>query len=135
MTRGRRTFWRLYRIPHTEKERRQMEEEESKGKNTDGDKEEMLRVNLKRVFQEEQLPGYDPSLGSCTVQRDSVSYLAQLDRATAVCTGEWLLLFDYLIPFSELLDQTGQTLGCDGGARVNLKTEWICKFLVSSVRI
>ncbi|CAB1336282.1 unnamed protein product, partial [Coregonus sp. 'balchen'] len=46
--------------------------------------------------------------------------------------GEWLLLFNYLIPFSELLDQTGQTLECDGGgARVNLKTEQICKFLVS----
>ncbi|XP_013990646.1 DALR anticodon-binding domain-containing protein 3 [Salmo salar] len=269
---------------------------ESEGNNMDGDKEEMLRVNLKRVFQEEQLPGYDPSLGTCTVQRDSVSHLAQLDRATAGCTvstatavhvtscqdefrqqqiamlwrasgatvtqrhlvcgpmktpgthlsaaqylqlrrvqmkeaseikygeqvedqtlddiikvmtsatvrfellstvhtspvtldvqregsvstkgprggvfvmyncarlhtlfdsyergvekglypeipegsqldfsalkeeGEWLLLFNYLIPFSELLDQTGQTLECDGGARVNLKTEQICKFLVS----
>lgn len=27
---------------------------------------EVLRVNLKRVFQEEGLLGYDPSLGTCT---------------------------------------------------------------------
>uniref|UniRef100_A0A8C7SZN0 DALR anticodon binding domain containing 3 n=1 Tax=Oncorhynchus mykiss TaxID=8022 RepID=A0A8C7SZN0_ONCMY len=267
----------LQNSPYREREETDGGRRESEGKNTDEDKEEMLRVNLKRVFQEEQLPGYDPSLGSCTVQRDSVSHLAQLDRATAgwtscqdefrqqqiamlwrasgatvtqrhlVCgpmktlgthlsaaqylqlrrvqmkeaseikygeqvqgesskfikvmtsatvrfellstvhtspvtldvqregslstkgprggvfvmyncarlhtlfdsyqrgvekglypeipegsqldfsalkeEGEWLLLFDYLIPFSELLEQTGQTLGCDGGARVNLKTE------------
>ncbi|XP_071204579.1 DALR anticodon-binding domain-containing protein 3-like [Salvelinus alpinus] len=286
----------LQNSPYREREETDGGRRESEGKNMDGDKEEMLRVNLKRVFQEEQLPGYDLSLGTCTVQRDSVSHLAQLDRATAGCTvstatavhvtscqyefrqqqiamlwrasgatvtrrhlvcgpmktpgthlsatqylqlrrvqmkeaseikygeqvedqtwddiikvmtsatvrfellstvhtspvtldvqregsvstkgprggvfvmyncarlhtlfdsyergvgkglypeipegsqldfsalkeeGEWLLLFDYLIPFSELLDQTGQTLGCDGGARVNLKTEQICKFLVS----
>ncbi|KAK2851151.1 hypothetical protein Q5P01_007427 [Channa striata] len=256
-----------------------------------------LRINLKRVFQEEGLLGYDPSLGTCTVHRDSVSHLAQLDLATADCTvatatalhvtscqdefrqqqiamlwrasgathvqrhlvcgpvktpgshltaaqylqlrrgqmkeasemkygdqvegqtwddiirvmtsatvrfellstvhtspvtldvqregsvstkgprggvfvmyncarlhtlfdsyergvekglypeipegsqldfsalkeeGEWLLLFNYLIPFSELLDQSGQALDSDaGGARVNIKTEQICKFLVS----
>uniref|UniRef100_A0A3Q3XFK4 DALR anticodon binding domain-containing protein n=1 Tax=Mola mola TaxID=94237 RepID=A0A3Q3XFK4_MOLML len=267
------------------RERRKAEEGENKG---------ALRVNLKRVFQEEGLLGYDPSLGTCTVHRDSVSHLAQLDRATAssmatalhvtscqdefrqqqiavlwrasgathtqrhlVCgpvktlgsqltaaqylqlrrgqmkeasemkygdqvegqtwddiisvmtsatvrfellstvhtspvtldvqreggvstkgprggvfvmyncarlhtlfdsyergvekgvypeipegsqldfsalkeEGEWLLLFNYLIPFSELLDQSGQALSCDGGgARVNIKTEQMCKFLVS----
>ncbi|XP_029579313.1 DALR anticodon-binding domain-containing protein 3-like isoform X1 [Salmo trutta] len=286
----------LQNSPYREREETDGGRRESEGNNMDGDKEEMLRVNLKRVFQEEHLPGYDPSLGTCTVQRDSVSHLAQLDRATADCTvstatavhvtscqdefrqqqiamlwrasgatvtqrhlvcgpmktpgthlsaaqylqlrrvqmkeaseikygeqvedqtlddiikvmtsatvrfellstvhtspvtldvqregsvstkgprggvfvmyncarlhtlfdsyervvekglypeipegsqldfsalkeeGEWLLLFNYLIPFSELLDQTGQTLECDGGARVNLKTEQICKFLVS----
>ncbi|XP_042264932.1 DALR anticodon-binding domain-containing protein 3 isoform X2 [Thunnus maccoyii] len=263
----------------------------------DGENEGALRINLKRVFQEEGLLGYDPSLGTCTVHRDSVSHLAQLDAATADCTvamatalhvtscqdefrqqqiamlwrasgathtqrhlvcgpvktpgshltaaqylqlrrgqmkeasemkygdqvegqtwddiirvmtsatvrfellstvhtspvtldvqregsvstkgprggvfvmyncarlhtlfdsyergvgkglypeipdgseldfsalkeeGEWLLLFNYLIPFSELLDQSGQALDCEGGgARVNIKTEQICKFLVS----
>ncbi|KAM7412299.1 hypothetical protein PAMA_021991 [Pampus argenteus] len=263
----------------------------------EGENEGALRVNLKRVFQEEGLLGYDPSLGTCTVHRDSISQLAQLDIATADCTvatatvlhvtscqdefrqqqiamlwrasgathtqrhlvcgpvktpgshltaaqylqlrrgqmkeasemkygdqvegqtwddiirvmtsatvrfellstvhtspvtldvqregsvstkgprggvfvmyncarlhtlfdsyergvgkglypeipdgseldfsalkeeGEWLLLFNYLIPFSELLDQSGQALDCDGGAaRVNIKTEQICKFLVS----
>ncbi|XP_055787934.1 DALR anticodon-binding domain-containing protein 3-like isoform X2 [Salvelinus fontinalis] len=66
MTRGRRTFWRLYRIPLTEKERRQMEEDERVKERIWMEIEEMLRVNLKRVFQEEQLPGYDLSLGTCT---------------------------------------------------------------------
>uniref|UniRef100_A0A3P9HVJ0 DALR anticodon binding domain containing 3 n=1 Tax=Oryzias latipes TaxID=8090 RepID=A0A3P9HVJ0_ORYLA len=264
------------------------EEEENEG---------ALRINLKRVFQEEGLLGYDPSLGTCTVQRDSISQLAQLDLCTADCTevtvtvlhvtscqdefrqqqmamlwrasgaphaqkhvvcgpvktpgshltaaqylqlrrgqmkeasemkygdqvegqtwddiikvmtsatvrfellstvhtspvtldvqkegavstkgprggvfvmyncarlhtlfdsyergvekglypeipegsqldfsalkeeGEWLLLFNYLIPFSELLDQSGQAIGYEGGgARANIKTEQICKFLVS----
>uniref|UniRef100_A0A3P9HVN8 DALR anticodon binding domain containing 3 n=1 Tax=Oryzias latipes TaxID=8090 RepID=A0A3P9HVN8_ORYLA len=235
------------------------EEEENEG---------ALRINLKRVFQEEGLLGYDPSLGTCTVQRDSISQLAQLDLCTAdftvtvlhvtscqdefrqqqmamlwrasgaphaqkhvVCgpvktpgshltatwddiikvmtsatvrfellstvhtspvtldvqkegavstkgprggvfvmyncarlhtlfdsyergvekglypeipegsqldfsalkeEGEWLLLFNYLIPFSELLDQSGQAIGYEGGgARANIKTEQICKFLVS----
>uniref|UniRef100_A0A3Q3KW29 DALR anticodon-binding domain-containing protein 3-like n=1 Tax=Mastacembelus armatus TaxID=205130 RepID=A0A3Q3KW29_9TELE len=249
--------------------------------------ERALRINLKRVFQEEGLLGYDPSLGTCTVHRDSVSHLAQLDLATADCKvatatalhvtscqdefrqqqiamlwrasgamhtqrhlvcgpvktpgshltaaqylqlrrgqmkeasemkygdqvegqtwddiirvmtsatvrfellstvhtspvtldvqreggvstkgprggvfvmyncarlhtlfdsyergvekglypeipeeeGEWLLLFNYVIPFSELLDQSGQALDSEGGgARVNIKTEQICKFLVS----
>ncbi|XP_056131071.1 DALR anticodon-binding domain-containing protein 3 [Lampris incognitus] len=263
----------------------------------DGENEGALRVNLKRVFQEEGLPGYDPSLGTFTVHRDSLSHLAQLDLATADCPvstatalhvtscqdefrqqqiamlwraggathtqrhvvcgpvktpgshltasqflqlrrgqmkeasemkygdqvegqtwddiirvmtsatvrfellstvhtspvtldvqregsvstkgprggvfvmyncarlhtlfdsyergvekglypeipegsqldfsalkeeGEWLLLFNYLIPFSELLDQSGQALDCEGGgARVNMKTEQVCKFLVS----
>lgn len=263
----------------------------------EGENEGALRINLKQVFQEEGLPGYDPSLGTCTVNRDSVSQLAQLDLSTADCTaamvtalhvtscqdefrqqqiamlwrasgakhtqrhlvcgpvktpgshltaaqylqlrrgqmkeasemkygdqvegqtwddiikvmtsatvrfellstvhtspvtldvkreggvstkgprggvfvmyncarlhtlfdsyergvekglypeipadsqldfsalkeeGEWLLLFNYLIPFSELLEQSGQALDSEGGgARVNIKTEQICKFLVS----
>ncbi|XP_035597051.1 DALR anticodon-binding domain-containing protein 3 [Oncorhynchus keta] len=287
----------LQNSPYKEREETDGGRRESEGKKMEGEKEwGTLRVNLKRVFQEEQLPGYDPSLGTCTVQRDSVSHLAQLDRSTADCTvstatvvhvtscqdefrqqqiamlwrasgatvtqrhlvcgpvktpgshlsaaqylqlrrvqmkeasemkygeqvegqtwddiikvmtsatvrfellstvhmspvtldvqregsvstkgprggvfvmyncarlhtlfdsyergmekglypeipegsqldfsalkeeGEWLLLFNYLIPFSELLDQSGQALECDGGARVNLKTEQICKFLVS----
>ncbi|XP_071227471.1 DALR anticodon-binding domain-containing protein 3-like [Salvelinus alpinus] len=288
----------LQNSPYKEREETDGGRRESEGKKMEGEKEwGTLRVNLKRVFQEEQLPGYDPSLGTCTVHRDSVSHLAQLDRATADCTvstatavhvtscqdefrqqqiamlwrasgatvtqrhlvcgpvktpgshlsaaqylqlrrvqmkeasemkygeqvegqswddiikvmtsatvrfellstvhmspvtldvqregsvstkgprggvfvmyncarlhtlfdsyergmekglypeipegsqldfsalkeeGEWLLLFNYLIPFSELLDQSGQALECDGGgARVNLKTEQICKFLVS----
>eukprot|EP00064_Thunnus_orientalis_P019483 superscaffoldBa00004889_g19602 len=52
----------------------------------DGENEGALRINLKRVFQEEGLLGYDPSLGTCTVHRDSVSHLAQLETATADCT-------------------------------------------------
>ncbi|KAF6733067.1 DALR anticodon-binding domain-containing protein 3 [Oryzias melastigma] len=57
---------------------------------------------------------------------------SQLDFSALKEEGEWLLLFNYLIPFSELLDQSGQAIGCEGGgARANIKTEQICKFLVS----
>ncbi|KAM8864786.1 DALR anticodon-binding domain-containing protein 3 isoform 1-T1 [Spinachia spinachia] len=57
---------------------------------------------------------------------------SQLDFTALKEEGEWLLLFNYLIPFSEQLDQSGQALDCEGGgARVNIKTEQICKFLVS----
>ncbi|XP_042155235.1 DALR anticodon-binding domain-containing protein 3 isoform X2 [Oncorhynchus tshawytscha] len=77
----------LQNSPYKEREETDGGRRESEGKKMEGEKEwGTLRVNLKRVFQEEQLPGYDPSLGTCTVQRDSVSHLAQLDRATADCT-------------------------------------------------
>ncbi|KAM9344236.1 DALR anticodon-binding domain-containing protein 3 [Pholidichthys leucotaenia] len=57
---------------------------------------------------------------------------SELDFSALKEEGEWLLLFNYLIPFSELLDQSGQALDCEGGgARLNIKTEQICKFLVS----
>lgn len=40
--------------------------------------------------------------------------------------GEWLLLFNYLIPYTELLDQSVQAFnGEGGGARVNIKTEQV----------
>ncbi|KAJ4934747.1 hypothetical protein JOQ06_007530 [Pogonophryne albipinna] len=57
---------------------------------------------------------------------------SKLDFSALKEEGEWLLLFNYLITFSEQLDQSGQALDCEGGgARVNIKTEQICKFLVS----
>uniref|UniRef100_A0A8K9UNP3 DALR anticodon binding domain containing 3 n=1 Tax=Oncorhynchus mykiss TaxID=8022 RepID=A0A8K9UNP3_ONCMY len=279
----------LQNSPYREREETDGGRRESEGKNTDEDKEEMLRVNLKRVFQEEQLPGYDPSLGSCwtvtfsppnfkhqatavigshscqdefrqqqiamlwrasgatvtqrhlvcgpmktlgthlsaaqylqlrrvqmkeaseikygeQVQGESSKFIkvmtsatvrfellstvhtspvtldvqregslstkgprggvfvmyncarlhtlfdsyqrgvekglypeipegSQLDFSALKEEGEWLLLFDYLIPFSELLEQTGQTLGCDGGARVNLKTERVRFKIISAFKI
>lgn len=36
------------------------------GRKVEGENDGALRVNLKRVFQEEGLLGYDPSLGTCT---------------------------------------------------------------------
>ncbi|XP_010894127.2 DALR anticodon-binding domain-containing protein 3 isoform X2 [Esox lucius] len=73
---------------YREREENEARSREGEGKKMEGEKEEvLLRVNLKRVFQEEQLSGYDPSLGTCTVLRDSVSHLAQLDSATAGCTA------------------------------------------------
>lgn len=57
---------------------------------------------------------------------------SELDFSALKEEGEWLLLFNYLIPFSELLNQSGQALeGEGGGARLNIKTEQMCKFLVS----
>ncbi|XP_072305461.1 DALR anticodon-binding domain-containing protein 3 [Eucyclogobius newberryi] len=57
---------------------------------------------------------------------------SQLDFSALKEEGEWLLLFNYLVPFSELLDQSGQAVDCEGGgARLNIKTEQMCKFLVS----
>ncbi|XP_030640740.1 DALR anticodon-binding domain-containing protein 3 [Chanos chanos] len=57
---------------------------------------------------------------------------SELDFSALKEEGEWLLLFNYLIPFSELLDQSGQVLELEGGgARVNPKTEQVCRFLVS----
>ncbi|XP_012689948.2 DALR anticodon-binding domain-containing protein 3 isoform X2 [Clupea harengus] len=57
---------------------------------------------------------------------------SELDFSSLKEEGEWLLLFNYLIPYSELLDQSGRTLELEGGGvRVNLKTEQACKFLVS----
>ncbi|XP_023691068.2 DALR anticodon-binding domain-containing protein 3 isoform X1 [Paramormyrops kingsleyae] len=58
--------------------------------------------------------------------------VSHLDFSSLKEEGEWLLLFNYLIPFSDLLDQLGQSLEEGrGGARVGMKTEQICRFLVS----
>ncbi|TRY66864.1 hypothetical protein DNTS_033031, partial [Danionella cerebrum] len=57
---------------------------------------------------------------------------SELDFSALKEEGEWLLLFNYLIPFSELLDQSAQILEHEGGgARVHLRTEQVCRFLVS----
>nr|XP_015203566.1 PREDICTED: DALR anticodon-binding domain-containing protein 3 [Lepisosteus oculatus] len=183
-----------------------------------------IRVDIRRVIQEQRLQGYDPSLTTCLVLQDSVAHLAQLEGAlsrcqAAACTvlhiagspgefrqqqlavlwqalglrapggpgvrqrlllcgpvqtsgsdselsacqylqvsdceprlypqmpeasqldftclkeeGEWLLLFNYIIPFLELLEQSGQALGelgREAGPRISLGTEAVCKFLVS----
>ncbi|XP_066553683.1 DALR anticodon-binding domain-containing protein 3 [Amia ocellicauda] len=57
--------------------------------------------------------------------------VSQLDFATLKEEGEWLLLFNYIIPFPELLDQSGEGLEGDRGLRVSLGTEAVCRFLVS----
>ncbi|XP_041134276.1 DALR anticodon-binding domain-containing protein 3-like [Polyodon spathula] len=56
---------------------------------------------------------------------------AQLEVAALREEGEWQLLFNYIIPFGELLDQSGQTLRSSTGVRITLGTEAVCKFLVS----
>lgn len=54
----------LYREGETERGRRTSGGGGRKAE--EGENEAALRVNLKRVFQEEGLLGYDPSLGTCT---------------------------------------------------------------------
>lgn len=44
-------------------------------------------------------------------------------RPVSALQGEWQLLFNYIIPFGELLDQSGQTLRSSTGVRITLGTE------------
>ncbi|XP_059505722.1 DALR anticodon-binding domain-containing protein 3 isoform X7 [Stegostoma tigrinum] len=45
--------------------------------------------------------------------------------------GEWLLLYNYVIPFQEVLCQTMQSLSSTKGIRLTINTETVCKFLVN----
>ncbi|XP_063147545.1 DALR anticodon-binding domain-containing protein 3 isoform X1 [Candoia aspera] len=44
--------------------------------------------------------------------------------------GEWLLLFNSILPFQEVLTQVMQLLLPSGGLRITVSTEVICKFLI-----
>ncbi|NXN86410.1 DALD3 protein, partial [Bombycilla garrulus] len=44
--------------------------------------------------------------------------------------GEWLLLFNYLLPFPEVLQQAAQLPPPSKGIRVTANTETVCKFLI-----
>ncbi|NXC94816.1 DALD3 protein, partial [Certhia familiaris] len=44
--------------------------------------------------------------------------------------GEWLLLFNYLLPFPEVLQQAAQLPPPSKGIRITANTETICKFLI-----
>lgn len=45
--------------------------------------------------------------------------------------GEWLLLFNYIMMFPEVLSQSAQMSAASPGIRVTANTEAVCKFLVS----
>ncbi|XP_056380762.1 DALR anticodon-binding domain-containing protein 3 isoform X2 [Hyla sarda] len=45
--------------------------------------------------------------------------------------GEWLLLFNYIMMFPEVLSQSAQMSATSPGIRVTANTEAVCKFLVS----
>ncbi|XP_040264607.1 DALR anticodon-binding domain-containing protein 3 isoform X1 [Bufo bufo] len=45
--------------------------------------------------------------------------------------GEWLLLFNYIMMFPEVLSQSAQMSATSAGIRVTANTEAVCKFLVS----
>ncbi|NXC62783.1 DALD3 protein, partial [Aleadryas rufinucha] len=44
--------------------------------------------------------------------------------------GEWLLLFNYLLPFPEVLQQAAQLPPPSKGIRITAHTETVCKFLI-----
>ncbi|NXS25588.1 DALD3 protein, partial [Mystacornis crossleyi] len=44
--------------------------------------------------------------------------------------GEWLLLFNYLLPFPEVLQQAAQLPPPSKGIRISANTETVCKFLI-----
>ncbi|XP_062441706.1 DALR anticodon-binding domain-containing protein 3 [Rhea pennata] len=44
--------------------------------------------------------------------------------------GEWLLLFNYLLPFPEVLQQAAQLPPPSKGIRITASTETVCKFLI-----
>ncbi|KAM3665640.1 DALR anticodon-binding domain-containing protein 3 [Ammospiza maritima maritima] len=44
--------------------------------------------------------------------------------------GEWLLLFNYLLPFPEVLQQAAQLPPPSKGIRMTASTETVCKFLI-----
>ncbi|XP_061863978.1 DALR anticodon-binding domain-containing protein 3 isoform X2 [Colius striatus] len=44
--------------------------------------------------------------------------------------GEWLLLFNYLLPFPEVLQQAAQLPTATKGIRITAHTETVCKFLI-----
>ncbi|XP_075288940.1 DALR anticodon-binding domain-containing protein 3 [Opisthocomus hoazin] len=44
--------------------------------------------------------------------------------------GEWLLLFNYLLPFPEVLQQAAQLPAPTKGVRITANTEMVCKFLI-----
>ncbi|NWT80215.1 DALD3 protein, partial [Lanius ludovicianus] len=44
--------------------------------------------------------------------------------------GEWLLLFNYLLPFPEVLQQAAQLSPPSKGIRITANTEAVCKFLI-----
>ncbi|NXE74284.1 DALD3 protein, partial [Cochlearius cochlearius] len=44
--------------------------------------------------------------------------------------GEWLLLFNYLLPFPEVLQQAAQLPTPTKGIRITANTEMVCKFLI-----
>ncbi|XP_038668176.1 DALR anticodon-binding domain-containing protein 3 isoform X2 [Scyliorhinus canicula] len=56
---------------------------------------------------------------------------SQLNFSALQEEGEWLLLYNYVIPFREVLCQTTQSLSSAKGIRLTINTESVCKFLVN----
>ncbi|XP_012815980.1 DALR anticodon-binding domain-containing protein 3 isoform X1 [Xenopus tropicalis] len=57
--------------------------------------------------------------------------VGDLNYSTLREEGEWLLLFNYILPFPEVLAQSVQISLSSRGIRVTANTEAVCKFLVN----
>ncbi|NXF32097.1 DALD3 protein, partial [Nyctibius bracteatus] len=55
---------------------------------------------------------------------------ASAEKGNAGTCGEWLLLFNYLLPFPEVLQQAAQLPAPTKGIRIMANTETVCKFLI-----
>ncbi|KAM8930071.1 DALR anticodon-binding domain-containing protein 3 isoform 2-T2 [Pelodytes ibericus] len=55
----------------------------------------------------------------------------ELNYGTLTEEGEWLLLFNYIMTFPEVLTQSAQISFTSPGIRVTASTEGVCKFLVN----
>lgn len=58
----------------------------------EGENEGALRINLKQVFQEEGLPGYDPSLGTCTGESECFPPLFPCLPQAFIYTSSWRMI-------------------------------------------
>ncbi|NXY26456.1 DALD3 protein, partial [Atrichornis clamosus] len=56
--------------------------------------------------------------------------VSELNFACLREEGEWLLLFNYLLPFPEVLQQAAQLSTPSKGIRITVNTETVCKFLI-----
>ncbi|XP_067908229.1 DALR anticodon-binding domain-containing protein 3 isoform X2 [Heterodontus francisci] len=56
---------------------------------------------------------------------------SQLNFSALQEEGEWLLLYNYIIPFREVLCLITQSLSSAKGIRLTINTETVCKFLVN----
>ncbi|NXS67119.1 DALD3 protein, partial [Pandion haliaetus] len=56
--------------------------------------------------------------------------VSELDFSCLREEGEWLLLFNYLLPFPEVLQQAAQLPAPAKGIRITANTETVCKFLI-----
>ncbi|KAG3270422.1 DALR anticodon binding domain containing 3, transcript variant X1 [Ictidomys tridecemlineatus] len=100
-----------------------------------------LFEGYKRCMEQGLYPTFPPvsSLDFSLLQDEVSALLEYLTQAVPLdfasqhpCTpqGEWLLLFNSVLPFSDLLSQTAVLTCISPGLRVTAHTEMVCKFLI-----
>nr|XP_027789785.1 DALR anticodon-binding domain-containing protein 3 isoform X2 [Marmota flaviventris] len=100
-----------------------------------------LFEGYKRCMEQGLYPTFPPvsSLDFSLLQDEVSALLEYLTQAVPLdfasqhpCTpqGEWLLLFNSVLPFSDLLSQTAVLTCVSPGLRVTAHTEMVCRFLI-----